>query len=110
VNDQRGTGRTTRMLIEAAESKENGCNITVIVHGIRMIDVCMRISESLNMGLAPSDFVTVGQASLGKLRGRVQTLSQIWEDHAAEELTTSFVYEGYVDALRWFEETTLPTQ
>ena len=69
IDPFRGTGRTSKMLWEAACAKDQGERVLIVVHQESMIRYCL--GESMRgawWGLEPGDFVTVEQA-YQKVRG-----------------------------------------
>lgn len=78
----RGTGRTSRMLWEAANAKGEGERVMIVVHDRRMIDYCLGSNMMGRWwGLEESDFISLSNDHT--YRGR--RADRFYIDHFTEE-------------------------
>lgn len=83
IDPKRGTGRTSKMLWAAAQMKDQGEEIMIVVHDQSMIRYCL--TEPMKggwWGLEPQDFETIERAA-DRARGR--RLRNCYVDHFVEE-------------------------
>lgn len=96
MNEDRQTGRTTAMLVQAAAAKAEGRRVVIVVDSPRTIGYCWRLAGSLGLNLTTRDFRTVRECRWGAcLRGK--QYKDVFVDHYVYELSND-------DARKFFQE------
>jgi hypothetical protein len=100
-DDNRGTGRTTRMLQAASKRRRHTGRVLVVVHSANMIRYCELLSRKLDLDIPSAEIVTVTNA---RMRIRGMHYADIFVDHFVEQSAYESTRAWHDRVMNFFQE------